>query len=179
LLFSPSCAALHRQASPISSLVRLDVNFGVSYEADPHKVSQLAIEAAMGIPRVEADRRQDAVPGAQRRRPSLCDHAAEHRGAAGVSGKRALLSARSEMITLTDKEKRFLKRVDKITYVPWSAKIIAVDVRGKPMRLSRATFSRLKDDGIIIRSSGDLSSDIYVVNPAPVTPEVEEVQEAP
>jgi hypothetical protein len=30
--------------------VRLDVNFGVSYEADPHKVNQLAIEAAMGIP---------------------------------------------------------------------------------------------------------------------------------
>jgi hypothetical protein len=83
------------------------------------------------------------------------------------------------MITLTDKEKRFLKRVDKITHVPWSAKIIAVDVRGKPMRLSRATFSRLKDNGIIIRSSGNLSSDIYVVNPAPVTPEVEEVQEAP
>jgi hypothetical protein len=47
------------------------------------------------------------------------------------------------------------------------------------MRLSRATFSRLKDDGIIIRSGSDLSSDIYVVNPAPVTPEVEEVQEAP
>ena len=83
------------------------------------------------------------------------------------------------MITLTDKEKRFLKRVDKITHVPWSAKIIALDVSGKPMRLSRATFSRLKDDGIIIRSGGDLSSDIYVVNPAPVTPEVEEVQKVP
>lgn len=39
------------------NLVRLDVNFGVSYEADPHKVSQLAIEAAMSVARVEADRR--------------------------------------------------------------------------------------------------------------------------
>ncbi len=39
------------------SLVRLDVNFGVSYDADPHKVSQLAIEAAMKVARVEADRR--------------------------------------------------------------------------------------------------------------------------
>jgi small-conductance mechanosensitive channel len=38
-------------------LVRLDVNFGVSYDADPHKVSQLAIEAAMSVARVEADRR--------------------------------------------------------------------------------------------------------------------------
>jgi small-conductance mechanosensitive channel len=38
-------------------LVRLDVNFGVSYDADPHKVSQLAIEAAVTVPRVEADRR--------------------------------------------------------------------------------------------------------------------------
>lgn len=38
-------------------LVRLDVNFGVSYDANPHKVSQLAIEAAMSIPRVDADRR--------------------------------------------------------------------------------------------------------------------------
>jgi small-conductance mechanosensitive channel len=39
------------------SLVRLDVNFGVSYDADPHKVSQLAIEAAISVGRVEADRR--------------------------------------------------------------------------------------------------------------------------
>jgi small-conductance mechanosensitive channel len=38
-------------------LVRLDVEFGVSYDSDPHQVSQLAIEAAMGVPRVEADRR--------------------------------------------------------------------------------------------------------------------------
>jgi small-conductance mechanosensitive channel len=38
-------------------LVRLDVNFGVSYDADPHKVSQLAIEAAMSVARVEANRR--------------------------------------------------------------------------------------------------------------------------
>ncbi|PSH65432.1 mechanosensitive ion channel family protein [Phyllobacterium sophorae] len=39
------------------NLVRLDVNFGVSYDADPHKVSELAIEAAMSVARVEAERR--------------------------------------------------------------------------------------------------------------------------
>ncbi|TIL73395.1 MAG: mechanosensitive ion channel family protein [Mesorhizobium sp.] len=39
------------------NLVRLDVNFGVSYDADPHKVSDLAIKAAMSVGRVEADRR--------------------------------------------------------------------------------------------------------------------------
>ena len=38
-------------------LVRLDVEFGVSYDADPHKVSELAIEAALGVGRVVADRR--------------------------------------------------------------------------------------------------------------------------
>ncbi|RWO85430.1 mechanosensitive ion channel domain-containing protein [Mesorhizobium sp.] len=39
------------------NLVRLDVNFGVSYDADPHKVCELAIKAAMSVGRVEADRR--------------------------------------------------------------------------------------------------------------------------
>jgi small-conductance mechanosensitive channel len=39
------------------NFVRLDVNFGVSYDADPHKVAELAIEAAMCVSRVEADRR--------------------------------------------------------------------------------------------------------------------------
>jgi len=39
------------------NLVRLDVNFGVSFDADPHKVSELAIEAAISVDRVEADRR--------------------------------------------------------------------------------------------------------------------------
>jgi small-conductance mechanosensitive channel len=38
-------------------LVRLDVNFGVSYDADPHEVSRLAIEAAVNVGRVEANRR--------------------------------------------------------------------------------------------------------------------------
>ncbi|WP_417685339.1 mechanosensitive ion channel family protein [Roseibium sp.] len=38
-------------------LVRLDVNFGVSYDADPHEVSRLAIDAAMTVGRVVADRR--------------------------------------------------------------------------------------------------------------------------
>ncbi|QPC95401.1 mechanosensitive ion channel family protein [Mesorhizobium sp. INR15] len=39
------------------NLVRLDVHFGVSYEADPHLVSELAIAAAITVGRVEADRR--------------------------------------------------------------------------------------------------------------------------
>ncbi|QDY99687.1 mechanosensitive ion channel family protein [Nitratireductor mangrovi] len=38
-------------------LVRLDVEFGVSYDANPHKVSELAIAAAVTVGRVEADRR--------------------------------------------------------------------------------------------------------------------------
>ncbi|MCB1724990.1 MAG: mechanosensitive ion channel [Gammaproteobacteria bacterium] len=33
-------------------MVRLDVNFGVSYEADPHQVTALAIEAAASVDRV-------------------------------------------------------------------------------------------------------------------------------
>lgn len=37
-------------------LVRLDVEFGVSYEADPHKVSELAVAAAASLPRVEEGR---------------------------------------------------------------------------------------------------------------------------
>jgi len=82
------------------------------------------------------------------------------------------------MIELTEKEKRFLKRVDTITHFPWSNKVTAADAKGKPMRISRATFARLKDEGIIIRSTSDLRSDTYVINPSPVTPEVREVQEA-
>jgi small-conductance mechanosensitive channel len=38
-------------------LVRLDVGFGVSYDSDPHQVSALAIEAAMSVGRVDANRR--------------------------------------------------------------------------------------------------------------------------
>ena len=34
--------------------VRLDVPFGVSYDADPHEVTKLAIEAAGGLPRVNS-----------------------------------------------------------------------------------------------------------------------------
>ncbi len=82
------------------------------------------------------------------------------------------------MIELTEKEKRFLKRVDTITFLPWSNKVTAVDAKGKPMRISRATFARLKDDGIIVRSASHLNSDTYVVTPSPVTPDVEEVQKA-
>jgi hypothetical protein len=40
------------------------------------------------------------------------------------------------------------------------------------------TFARFRDDGIVVRSASDLSSDTYVVNTSPVTPDVEEVQEA-
>ncbi len=38
-------------------LVRLDVEFGVSYDSDPHVVSELAIKAAMTVGRVDVDRR--------------------------------------------------------------------------------------------------------------------------
>jgi small-conductance mechanosensitive channel len=39
-----------------NELVRLDVEFGVSYDSDPHQVSELAIEAARGVERVEPSR---------------------------------------------------------------------------------------------------------------------------
>jgi small-conductance mechanosensitive channel len=59
------------------NLVRLDVNFGVSYDADPHMVSQLAVEAAMSVGRVEADRRRLLAHGLwrilARFRPTLLD----------------------------------------------------------------------------------------------------------
>ncbi|MFC5584979.1 mechanosensitive ion channel family protein [Nitratireductor kimnyeongensis] len=38
-------------------MVRLDVPFGVSYDCDPHQVSALAIDAAVSVGRVDADRR--------------------------------------------------------------------------------------------------------------------------
>ncbi len=38
-------------------MVRLDVEFGVSYDADPHVVSELAIKAAMSVGRVDEKRR--------------------------------------------------------------------------------------------------------------------------
>jgi small-conductance mechanosensitive channel len=37
--------------------VRLDVDFGVSYQSDPHEVTRVAIEAASGVGRVDAARR--------------------------------------------------------------------------------------------------------------------------
>ncbi|WP_378949711.1 hypothetical protein [Mesorhizobium sp. ANAO-SY3R2] len=82
------------------------------------------------------------------------------------------------MIELTDKEKRFLKRVETITHFPWADKVAAADAKGKAMRLSRATFQRLKNDGIIVRSASDLTSNTYVVTSVPVTPEVKEVLDA-
>jgi len=39
----------------IAQLVRLEINFGASYEADPHEVRKIAIEAAKTYPRVEND----------------------------------------------------------------------------------------------------------------------------
>ena len=38
-------------------LVRLDVPFGVSYDSDPHRVTELAIKAAASVARVNSDRR--------------------------------------------------------------------------------------------------------------------------
>ncbi|MCC0044102.1 MAG: mechanosensitive ion channel family protein [Brucellaceae bacterium] len=38
-------------------LVRLDVPFGVSYDSDPHQVTELAIKAAASVARVNSDRR--------------------------------------------------------------------------------------------------------------------------
>ena len=72
------------------------------------------------------------------------------------------------MIELTDKERRFIKRVEAITLTPWTGKLTAVDARGKSMRLSKATFERLRDEGILIRSESALTTDTYVVNLAPV-----------
>ena len=40
------------------SYVRLDVPFGVSYDADPHEVTRLAIEAAASVGRVDSTRTQ-------------------------------------------------------------------------------------------------------------------------
>lgn len=79
------------------------------------------------------------------------------------------------MIELTEKEQRFLKRVHKVTHFPWTNTVKAVDGNGKAMRLSRTTFERLRDDGILIRSSSDITSNTYKPINAPVTPEVEDV----
>ncbi|TPW31326.1 mechanosensitive ion channel family protein [Pararhizobium mangrovi] len=38
-----------------SDLVRINVEFGVAYDSNPHEVSRIAIEAARGVPRVIAD----------------------------------------------------------------------------------------------------------------------------
>lgn len=78
------------------------------------------------------------------------------------------------MIELTEKEQRFLKRVHEVTHFPWTNMVKAVDANGKAMRLSRATFERLPDDGILIRSSSDLTSNTYRPISAPVTPQVED-----
>ncbi|MBX3576926.1 MAG: hypothetical protein KF723_06935 [Rhizobiaceae bacterium] len=77
------------------------------------------------------------------------------------------------MIELTDRENRFLKRVSAISFMPWTGKVTAVDAKGKSMRISKATFHRLKDENIIIRSESALTSDTYIVNPVPVVPALE------
>lgn len=77
------------------------------------------------------------------------------------------------MIELTAMEQRFLKRVCKVIHFPWTNKLKAVDAKGKAMRLSWATFERLRDGGILIRSSSDITSNTYKPTNAPVTPEVE------
>ncbi|WP_292665436.1 YidB family protein, partial [Mesorhizobium sp.] len=46
------------------------------------------------------------------------------------------------------------------------------------VRIARATFTRLREQGIIIRSTSDLTSNTFVINSAPVTPQVEEVLQA-
>ena len=49
--------------------VRLDVNFGVSYDSDPHEVSRLAIAAASSVDRVQAN---PPPPGKTQPRPPVC-----------------------------------------------------------------------------------------------------------
>lgn len=82
-------------------------------------------------------------------------------------------------IELSEKEKRFLKRVATITYFPWSNKVAAADAKGKSMRISRASFERFKEERIIIRTGSGLTSNSYSVNPFPIAPEVEEINVSP
>lgn len=77
-------------------------------------------------------------------------------------------------VELTETQRRFLKRVETITYAPWSGKIEAFDSHGKKMRISKATFELLKGDSLIIRSQSSLTTDTYVLQPPQmVTAEVE------
>lgn len=43
--------------SHTNNFVRLDIHFGTSYSDDPHEVTKVAINAALGVPRVLAQRR--------------------------------------------------------------------------------------------------------------------------
>ncbi|HTV67460.1 MAG TPA: hypothetical protein VMF90_02890 [Rhizobiaceae bacterium] len=81
-------------------------------------------------------------------------------------------------VELTETQRRFLKRVATITYVPWSGKVEAFDAAGKKMRISKATFELLKSDNLIIREQSSLTTDTYVLQPPPVvTAEVAAAQQ--
>ena len=70
-------------------------------------------------------------------------------------------------VELSEAERRFLRRVHQIKFVPWSGKVSAADAKGKAMRLSKATFEKLKGNSLIIREESTLTADIFVVqNPA-------------
>jgi hypothetical protein len=77
-------------------------------------------------------------------------------------------------VELTETQRKFLDRVERITHAPWSGKVEAFDARGKKMRISKATFELLKSDNIIIREQSSLTTDTYVLQPPQlVTAEVE------
>lgn len=76
------------------------------------------------------------------------------------------------MVELTESERRFLKRVHIVTLTPWTGKVSAADANGKSMRLSKATFEKLKGDGLIIRSESSLTSNTYVVRDIATIPEI-------
>ena len=74
---------------------------------------------------------------------------------------------------LTTTQRRFLKRVDKITVTPWTGKIEAVDRNGKTMRLGKAAFQALLDGHYLIRSDGTLTTNTYTVLQAVLDAELE------
>jgi hypothetical protein len=66
------------------------------------------------------------------------------------------------MPEITQSVRRFLDRVTTITVTPWTGKLVAMDDKGRRMRLSKATFERLKEDSLIIRSTSSLATDTYI-----------------
>lgn len=65
------------------------------------------------------------------------------------------------MDAMTPAEQRFLERVATITLTPWSGKLVAVDKAGKTLRLSKNTFQRLQEAGLVIRTQSTLTTNIY------------------